>query len=68
MPNEDVRSNDPLDQEIHEAGMLSLKHNEKAILDAIDKLKDLLKRPNLSLTQKQNIQQGLSRVVINTNY
>lgn len=61
MPNEDIRSNDPLDQEIHKAGMLSLKHNEKAILDAIDKLKDLLKRPNLSLTQKQNIQLNLAQ-------
>lgn len=61
MPNEQTGRNDFLDQEIHEAGMLSLKHNEKAILDAIDKLKDLLKRPNLSLTQKQNIQLNLAQ-------
>lgn len=61
MPNEEIGANDPLDQQIYEAGMLSLKHNEKAILDAINKLKDLLKRPNLNLTQKQNIQVNLAQ-------
>jgi tetratricopeptide (TPR) repeat protein len=61
MPNEDIGRNDSLDQEIREAGMLSLEHNEKAILDAIDKLKNLLKRSNLSLTQKQNIQLNLAQ-------
>lgn len=51
----------PLDQEIHEAGILSLEHNEKAITDAIERLRDLLDHQNLTEDQKLNIQLSLAQ-------
>lgn len=51
----------PLDREIHEAGMLSLEHNEKAITDAIERLRGLMNHPNLTEDQKLNIKLGLAQ-------
>ncbi len=54
-------TSDLLDQEIHEAGMLSLEHNERATIDAIERLQHLINRPNLSKDQKLNIQLSLAQ-------
>jgi uncharacterized protein YecA (UPF0149 family) len=51
----------PLDREIHEAGMLSLEHNEKSITDAIQRLRDLMGHPNLTKEQKLNIKVSLAQ-------
>ena len=51
----------PLDQEIHAAGLLSLEHSEKAIIESIEKLKHLLTRSSLSSDQKLNILANLAQ-------
>jgi uncharacterized protein YecA (UPF0149 family) len=45
-----------LDQEIHEAAILSLNENERDIVNSIEKLKNFLELSNLSISQKLNVQ------------
>jgi len=54
-------TNVPLDQEVDAAANLSLNNNEQDILNSIEELKKLMTSPNLSLTQKQNIQLQLAQ-------
>lgn len=49
-----------IDEEIHEAGMLSLEHNVQSITDAIRRLQNLKDRPDLTKDQKLNIQLSLA--------
>ena len=49
-----------LNQEINDSSMLFLEHNEKSIIDAIEKLSELLTRPNLNPEQKATIQLNLA--------
>ena len=62
----DRRDNNPLkiasiDEEIHEAGMLSLEHDVQSITDAIRRLQNLKDRPDLTKDQKLNIQLSLAQ-------
>ncbi|MFX1555293.1 MAG: SEC-C metal-binding domain-containing protein, partial [Promethearchaeota archaeon] len=50
-----------LDDEIFEAGMLSAEHNEKSIVEGIERLRRLLNRPDLNPTQRLNVKLSLAR-------
>ena len=50
-----------LDKQIHDASGLFLENNKKSIVDSIEKLSELLTRPNLSPEQKVTIQLNLAQ-------
>jgi tetratricopeptide (TPR) repeat protein len=50
----------PIDEQIEQAGILSLEHSETAILTAVASFKTILTRPDLSADQRLNTQLGLA--------